>query len=216
MCQQSLCSNSFFDCQGRQVCTWTSPKGQNACIDYLLVPKEMQAGLRTVGRLEGFVDMYEFDHQPLAAEISWTKVLPAAGNTAKINTRAIDTVEGRCILQRIFSAAPVVDWKVDVDTHLLTVNQYLHNALAASFPAPLQRTFLRQLGRLCAFVGVRNAMVHEHVLYMRESFCIPACRLGDISELTPNAQTGSSVAWNGWRQLANMLFSNCPGSCGVW
>ena len=174
MCQQSLCSNSFFDCQGRQVCTWTSPNGQSACIDYVLVPKEMQASLRTVGRLEGFVDMYEFDRQPLAVEISWTKVLPAASSTAKINTRAIDTVEGRCKLQRIFSQAPVVDWKVDVDTHLLIVNRYLHNALTASFPAPLQRprkTYFSdetwatvRLRRGQKRIGARARALHARVL----------------------------------------------------
>ena len=119
--------------------TWTSPNGQRACIDYVLVPQELQAGLCTVGKLAGFVDLYDFDHQPLLVEVTWSKALPVVGRSARIDTRAIDTIEGRQKLQQIYRHAPAVDWSVDVDHHLLILNSYLHDALVACFPAPLQR-----------------------------------------------------------------------------
>ena len=139
MVQQSLCSNSLFDCPGEAVCTWTSPSGQRACIDYTLVPRELQDGFRTVGKLQGFVDLYDFDHQPLVTELAWSKKVPVHQSIERIHARAIDTPEGRRKLEQIYLQAPIVDWDVDVDTHLLTVNRYLHGALTACFPACLQQ-----------------------------------------------------------------------------
>ena len=139
MLQQSLCSNSLFDCGGRPVCTWTSPNGQDACIDCVLVPKELQDGMRTIGKLEGFADLYDFDHMPLVVEIAWCKSVPTHPNIQRIHARAIDTLEGRQRLEQIYAQAPAVDWSVDVDTHLLIVNRYLHTALAMHFPTSLRQ-----------------------------------------------------------------------------
>ena len=135
MRQQSLCSNSLFDHHGNPVCTWTSPNGQSACIDYVLVPRELQP----IGRLEGYLDLYDFDHQPLAVEVAWHKAVQGRAAQPRIDVKAIGSPEGRIKLQQIYAHAPVVDWEVDVDNHLLMLNRYLHSALTACFPAPPQR-----------------------------------------------------------------------------
>ena len=68
---QTLVSSQLVDHCNRRVTTWISPNGKEACIDYVLVPKEFSHGFVTLGAIDGFEDLHERDHLPLCVELTW-------------------------------------------------------------------------------------------------------------------------------------------------
>ena len=132
--QHMLCSTSLIDMFGKRVKTWTSPNGNETCIDYMCVPQEFHQGFLTLGEVEDFEDLHERDHTPLWAEVRWTRCAHIAGSAFQIDARAIDTPDGRATMRRLLASIPPIPWEMDVDQHLLQLNAHIRDALLRSFP----------------------------------------------------------------------------------
>ena len=161
--QQTLVSSGLFDNTGRRVVTWTSPNGRDACIDYVLVPQELQQGFRTLGAIAGFEDLHDRDHTPLWVEITWTCSVESKKELFKVDVAAIDTPQGRKVMQQILSDIPPIPWELDIDQHLLQLNQHIREALAAHFPFQPSRP-RRSHFSAATWEAVRNRRTDKRIM----------------------------------------------------
>ena len=182
------CTN-LVDVQGRKVVTWTSPNGKDACIDYLLVPKEMGQGLLTLGAVDGFEDLHDRDHTPLWAELAWSSQAQVSKSIFRVDTAAMDTVQGRAILKKVLADVPPIPWECSVDAHLLQMTDHIRRALCEHFPkvtrAPRRSYFSQDTWemvscrRLDKRIGRRGALLrNKHVLHLLfKAWRLQSCQL---------------------------------------
>ena len=122
---------------GQRPVTWTSPSGNNAQLDYVVMPDELASCSLTLGEPPGFVDHNGIDHKLLAVSVSWQAPVQNKPRIASFDTKAMCCDQGRAILGSIHANAPKVHWDVHPDTHLQVYNDYLFTELSKHFPMPL-------------------------------------------------------------------------------
>ncbi|CAE7948094.1 unnamed protein product, partial [Symbiodinium sp. KB8] len=104
--------------QGELMCTWTSPCGQPACLDYIAFPALWSTDVKGVDTFEILDEFAGVDHSPLYA---------------------MHTAQGKHTIDGIMARLPRIPWEVDVDDHVCQLNSFFQGQLAVHFAAKRQR-----------------------------------------------------------------------------
>ena len=106
------------DSAGRKVITWTSPGGQESCIDYIRAPAEWAECFSTEGAPKELCDLHAgFDHHVLYAELRATCRSGKRASKPRYDCQAMTTQLGQAKLENIFAGAPAVPWQDDLQKH---------------------------------------------------------------------------------------------------
>ncbi|OLP77308.1 hypothetical protein AK812_SmicGene42640 [Symbiodinium microadriaticum] len=128
-----LCRTSSYAPDGSLHLTWRSPQGCPACLDYVLIPRAWESGLRTVSGL-GLLDMHAgIDHEVLGAELRLQLHAPAR-REAGLDRDSMMTPWGRQAVARLFADAPLYPWSTNSDDHLQGLHAYLLQGAQTLFP----------------------------------------------------------------------------------
>ena len=114
--------------------TWVGPSGQQACLDYILCPSSLSAGMHVIGPLSDFVGHLDHDHKPLAVSFQLTGLGSARTKARRIDPDVLRTPAGRQALQSLYRQFPPVPWEVSVDEHLQQLNDHLVKGLQKICP----------------------------------------------------------------------------------
>ena len=129
----ALCRTQAYSSAGNLIVTWRSPQGRPACLDYILVPRQWHAGVRTVTNL-GLLDEHAgVDHEVLGARLQLCLQQPDARSHG-LDREAMLSPAGRQNIARLFASAPVRPWAAGVDEHLQELHAYLLRGARALFP----------------------------------------------------------------------------------
>ena len=113
--------------------TWRSPQGCPACLDYILIPRAWESGLRTVSGF-GLLDMHAgIDHEVLGAELCLQLQVPAR-REAGLDRDSMLTPQGRQAVARLFASAPAYPWSLNSDDHLQGLHAHLLQGAQKLFP----------------------------------------------------------------------------------
>ena len=124
--EPELGASTLYDYLGYQVLTWISPNGKPACLDYVAVSLDIAHGLSTVGRFIGFQDCFDFDHQPLLVQLTWSSAVTTSTKQPKLDRAAMTTEQGKSKLAEIFATAPLAPWSATADEYLDALNGHMY------------------------------------------------------------------------------------------
>ena len=140
-CQLDMCAQDYdlimsrhFDCQGRQVHTWTGLSDRPAKLDYILVASTWVPTFVTKGLPEKAEPFAERDHRPLLATVRVPTARVESRGRLKLDRRAMSLPDNRQVVQQIFRKVPPCPWHMDVDEHLSIVHKHLGQQLEVAFP----------------------------------------------------------------------------------
>ena len=126
-------------CNGTKVVSYLGPACRPACLDYIVLPRDLSIGAEPLGAIPDFQGCSEQDHFPVQARLRWTCSASQAVRRPAWDVAAMRSPEGKMRIRQIFAAAPRIPWSSDVDSHLLQVNEYLKKALSQAFPKPRRK-----------------------------------------------------------------------------
>ena len=124
--------------QGELMCTWTSPCGQPACLDYVAFPAMWSTAVTGVDTFEILDEFAGVDHSPLLATFDLTLVAEK-GDGLSFDVEAMHTAQGRHAIAGTMARMPCIPWEVDVDDHVCQLNSFFQGQLAVHFAAKRQR-----------------------------------------------------------------------------
>ena len=128
--QHSACLSS----DGTEICSWESPNGFRACIDYILCPRSLSHGFTTVGALQDFRGLVGHDHKPIVAKFELCQETSASQREPKLDYQFLGTPNGRMQLASLLHSIPDIPWETGVDEHLDIMNQHLKHGLQRICP----------------------------------------------------------------------------------
>ena len=136
-----LCISDLWDVQGNEITTWRSPNGAEKALDFICVPQHLQGSLVTLGSDDGIRDLFSgIDHKPIWVETSFAiEGSPRRTRRKSFNCAAMQTLEGRAKLDRIFADAPRVPWGLHACDHWEILKSYMVDACHKSFPVPARK-----------------------------------------------------------------------------
>ena len=133
--EHALYSAGFFEPSGERLVTWISPYGNQAQIDYILVPDSMSEQIRVLGKpwLEDAVG--DIDHRPFIVQMEWGAPAAAQFQVPRWDRAKLRSPESRDALQHIFATVLQIPWTYHVDDHIQLINDHLHSGLVRHFVA---------------------------------------------------------------------------------
>ena len=134
----SLWQTGVRDSHSKLLCTWTSPGGQPACLDYVALPSVWAGSVCQVLSTDILDEFAGIDHTPLLVDANLL-LLPNSKSGAAYDVEAMHTQRGRSVIADIMSSAPIISWATDVDAHVCQLNRYFQDQLRLHFPAQRQR-----------------------------------------------------------------------------
>ena len=135
-CTQGLEATDQFDCNGKQLISWTSPNGHTALLDYVLFPSEWQAAAHTLPtpRLN---DLHcDKDHAPVALLLDIRYEATPRPHQLRVDPVALQTPEGLAAARRALETVPPIPWGADSTLHVDIVHRHLRHCLRELPPAP--------------------------------------------------------------------------------
>ena len=123
--------------------TWLAPGSQSAArLDYVAPPASWYAG---PGSSQVLLDIdpahKSVDHFAVSLDV-WFPVKERPSRRPaplRLDTKSMATDQGQAKVRNICAGIPLQDWRLDVDTHFLRMQDYLCQALSSAFPAPKPR-----------------------------------------------------------------------------
>ena len=134
LADRELTCTPLRDRSGNKAITWTSPMQRGACLDYIIVPRDLGKGLTTSGAWSDFPSIHGPDHFPLIARLHWQDLGKASRVHVAVDRQAMLTSAGREKIRQIFSTAPQLPWGVHADDYLATLNKHISQSLVEAFP----------------------------------------------------------------------------------
>ena len=134
----SLWQTGVRDSQSELLCTWTSPGGQPACLDYAALPSVWAASVSRVLTTDILDEFAGIDHTPLLVDVN-ILLLPNPKGGMAYDVEAMHTQHGRSVIADIMSLAPKISWATGVDAHVCQLNRYFQDQMRLHFPAQKQR-----------------------------------------------------------------------------
>ena len=122
--------------------TWISPDGLSShCLDYIAIPSE-QMTCCTHSQLLETLDLGNdlHDHTPVAIELAWDFHINGNATNSRSSIPAFDRHKIRHTdMQTFLENFPTMDWALDVDTQIQTINKAIHSDLSRLCPLKKQK-----------------------------------------------------------------------------
>ncbi|CAE7487237.1 unnamed protein product [Symbiodinium sp. CCMP2592] len=126
--------SDYLDKEGRELATWISPNGHGACIDYVLFPRAIGEGVRSLGPATHFEGIVDHDHRPVIVALDLRQKVSRAAPQPRLDLQFLRTPQGRHALSHLLHGMPAVPWETGVDDHLAAINTHISKGLAAICP----------------------------------------------------------------------------------
>ncbi|OLQ08173.1 hypothetical protein AK812_SmicGene8336 [Symbiodinium microadriaticum] len=133
-CQRfSLTRTAAYDADGRPRVTWRPPTGPGVCLDYLLCPADWSPHTRADSTMS-LLDMHAgIDHDPLGLQLDVPLQAPSRRNMC-VDRSAMLACDNQRRIQHFLAALPTFPWHMDVDDHLLLMQNRIRQGMQAMFP----------------------------------------------------------------------------------
>ena len=131
--------STFSGCHSGPCETWITPNGLHGSrIDFIAVPVSWYAGPGS-SQVHHDLDWGQshVDHFPARLDVSFftSFVWRADGRLLSVDRDAMETIEGRRSLQRIWESVPLQPWTLNVHRHWGAIEQHVSQALYKAFPS---------------------------------------------------------------------------------
>ena len=137
--RHELAHSSCTNPAGQELTTWVSPIGQGVCIDYVLYPRSISEGARSLGPVSDFEGLVDHDHKPVLVEFALRQKVSSAGSRPRLDLQHLRTPQGRISLHCLLRDMPRVPWSAGVDEHLAAINLHIGRGLERICPAVATR-----------------------------------------------------------------------------
>ncbi|CAE7835275.1 unnamed protein product [Symbiodinium sp. CCMP2592] len=165
---------------GSEIGSWISPLGNATCIDYVLYPRSLHGGVKSLGVFSGFVGLVEHDHKPVRIELSVRQEVTVAQSRPRLDLQCLRTPRGQRALQEMLRAMPLVPWNTGVDMHLDAINRHIMQGLEKI--CPKAQAFARKRitsARTWDLIRRRRELrrqSHQQCLHMRHALLVDCFR----------------------------------------
>ena len=137
--RHELAHSSCMNQAGQELTTWVSPNGKGVCIDYVLYPRSISEGARSLGPVSDFEGLVDHDHKPVLVEFALRRKVSSAGYRPRLDLQHLRTPQGRIGLHCLLRDMPRVPWSAGVDEHLSAINLHISRGLESICPTVATR-----------------------------------------------------------------------------
>ena len=174
--------STFSGCHSGPSETWIAPNGQHGSrIDFIAVPVSWYAGPGS-SQVHHDLDWGQshVDHFPVRLDVSFftSFVWRAGGRLLSVDREAMETIEGRRSLQRIWESVPLQPWTLNVHRHWGAIEQHVSQALYKAFPSRRGSCRSSHFSAATWLLRQRRVWLRRRILRIRQAIHSLALRNG--------------------------------------